>query len=240
MIQRLDEKGCLYFMDYTGDFYDPGLIRKIKKAAAAKAGCSCFLTHNEHGHVLTCRNYDLGHRVSENDPAFTGLNVILHCQPKDKYESIGVCDAVWIDPFNPLFQSGGPDKEGFSTEMFSCLPYVCMDGINEKGLCANLLKVEIKDGEQPQQTSWGPGFILRHILDSCANVEEAVELVGTCEIRPADWQECHIFVTDENGNSAVLESRSGRLCAVKTDIVTNFFLRSRTRLSPFCEHPKSA
>ena len=46
-------------MDYTGDFYDPGLIRKIKKAAAAKAGCSCFLTHNEHGHVLTCRNYDL-------------------------------------------------------------------------------------------------------------------------------------------------------------------------------------
>ncbi len=223
MIQRLDEKGCLYFMDYTGDFYDPGLIRKIKKAAAAKAGCSCFLTHNEHGHVLTCRNYDLGHRVSENDPEFTGLNVILHCQPKDKYESIGVCDAVWIDPFNPLFQSGGPDKEGFSTEMFSCLPYVCMDGINEKGLCANLLKVEIKDGEQPQQTSWGPGFILRHILDSCANVEEAVELVGTCEIRPADWQECHIFVTDENGNSAVLESCSGRLCAVKTDIVTNFF-----------------
>lgn len=183
MIQRLDEKGCLYFMDYTGDFYDPGLIRKIKKAAAAKAGCSCFLTHNEHGHVLTCRNYDLGHRVSENDPAFTGLNVILHCQPKDKYESIGVCDAVWIDPFNPLFQSCGPDKEGFSTEMFSCLPYVCMDGINEKGLCANLLKVEIKDGEQPQQTSWGPGFILRHILESC----------------------------------------SGRLCAVKTDIVTNFF-----------------
>lgn len=30
-------------------------------------------------------------------------------------------------------------------------------------------------------------------------------------------------MTDENGNSAVLESCSGRLCAVKTDIVTNFF-----------------
>lgn len=223
MIQRLDEKGYLYFMDYADDYYDPELIRRIKKAASAKAGCSCFLTHNENGDVLTCRNYDLGHSVSADNTTFTGLNVVLHCKPKDRYESIGVADAVWIDPYNPLYQVGGPDKEGFTPKMFKSLPYICMDGINEKGLCASLLRVQIKDGEQPARTNWAPGFILRHILDDCATVEEAVELVGTFEIKPSDWQDCHIFVTDEMSNSVVLESRGGKLYVVKTDIVTNFY-----------------
>lgn len=75
-------------MDYADDYYDPELIRRIKKAASAKAGCSCFLTHNENGDVLTCRNYDLGHSVSADNTTFTGLNVVLHCKPKDRYESI--------------------------------------------------------------------------------------------------------------------------------------------------------
>ena len=223
MIRRLDDRGYLYFMDYEDDYYDPELIRYIKEAAAARAGCSCFMTHNENGDVLTCRNYDLGHRVSPDDPTFTGLNVIIHCKPVGKYESIGVCDAVWIDPFNPLFQAKGPEREGFSPVLFAGLPYVCMDGVNEEGLCASLLKVEIRDGDQPAQTTWGAGFILRYILDNCETVGEAIELVSSSEIRPADWQECHIFVTDKNGGSIVLESRGGQLYTVSTDIVTNFY-----------------
>lgn len=223
MIRRLDDKGYLYFMDYEGNYYDPELIRAIKEVAAGRAGCSCFMTHNEKGDVLTCRNYDLSHRVSPEDPTLTGLNVIVHCKPDNKYESIGVADAVWIDPFNPMFQAGGPDNNRFTAKMLAGLPYVCMDGINEKGLCANLLRVDIKEGEQPAQTTCGIGFILRHILDNCATVDEAIGLVSTSDIKPADWQECHIFVTDKNGNSVVLESRNGHLSVVTTDIVTNFY-----------------
>ena len=126
----------MYFMDYTGDYYDQKIIGKMTRRISAKPGCSCFLTNNEKGEVLTCRNYDLGHRVSAENGAYTGLNVILHCRPKGKYESIGIADAVWIAPFNPFYQAGGPDLSCFSPEMFCGLPYVCMDGLNEKGLSA--------------------------------------------------------------------------------------------------------
>ena len=59
MIRRLDDRGYLYFMDYTGDYYDPELVQYLKEITAARAGCSSFLTHNENGDVLTCRNYDI-------------------------------------------------------------------------------------------------------------------------------------------------------------------------------------
>ena len=99
-------------------------------------GCSTFFTHNTDGEPITCRNYDYPHRVSKEDRSLTGLNVVLHCKPEGKYESIAVADAVWCDEENPMFQKGGPDLEGFDISMMDILPYECMDGINDQGLCA--------------------------------------------------------------------------------------------------------
>lgn len=223
MIRRLDDRGYLYFMDYTGDYYDPELVQYLKEITAARAGCSSFLTHNENGDVLTCRNYDMGHRVSADDPAVTGLNVILHCKPAGKYESIGVADAVWIKPFDPLCQAGGPEKEGFTPKLFKSLPYLSVDGVNEKGLSVTTLKVDIKEGDQPARERLAPGFFLRHLLDNCANVAEAAELAQNGEVRSEGWQDCHFFVSDANGDSILLESRNGQLYVVSTDIATNFF-----------------
>ncbi len=225
-IKKLDDEGHLYYMDYAGDYYDPKLIREIREIVRARSGCSCFLTHNEWGDVITCRNYDLGHRVSESNPSFTGLNIILHCKPEGKYESIGVADAVWTDPFNPFYQTGGPEMDSFHPGLFVGLPYVCMDGINEKGLHASLLRTEIKKGDQPAQTGYAPGFIIRQLLDNSADAEEAICLVRSSELRPADWQDTHIFVTDAKGNSIVLESRNGQLSVKNSDIVTNFYVCS--------------
>ena len=43
----------------------------------------------------------------------------------------------------------GPDLEGFDISMMDILPYECMDGINDQGLCASVLRVDIKPGDQP-------------------------------------------------------------------------------------------
>ena len=223
-VVRLDEEGYLYYMDYTKDYYGSDVIDALRKAELIDTGCSSFFTHNPEGEPITCRNYDYPHRVSDEDSTLTGLNIVLHCKPEGKYESIAMADAVWCDEKNPLLQQGGPDKEGFEPALLDIIPYECMDGINEKGLCVSILKVDIKKGDQPASYPVGSSMLLRYMLDDCANVAEAIKKVDTAIVTPEDWQDCHIFVTDASGEYAVIESRNGKVSTARSDVVTNFYL----------------
>ena len=137
-LTRLDDNGYLYFMDYKKDYYSPEVMDAMRKLGYIDPGCSAFFTHNTEGEPITCRNYDVLHRVSEEDPSPTGLNIVLHCRPEGKYESIALADAVWCGEDNPLLQRFGPDQEGFDPDWLDILPYQCMDGINEKGLYVSI------------------------------------------------------------------------------------------------------
>ena len=122
VLTRLDDKGYLYYMDYQKDYYSPKVMNIMRKIGYIDPGCSVFFTHNVKGEPVTCRNYDYPHRISKKDKSLTGLNVILHCKPEGKYESIAVADAVWCDENNPLLQRGGPDQEGFDPGLLDILP----------------------------------------------------------------------------------------------------------------------
>ena len=223
---RLDDDGYLYYMDYTKDYYSPEVIDALRKLGFVDSGCSSFFTHNTEGEPITCRNYDYPHRVSKEDRTITGLNFVLHCKPEGKYESISLADAVWCDEENPLLQRGGPEKDGFSIDMLDILPYECMDGINEKGLCVTILRVDIKDGDQPGRLPVSSSMLLRYMLDDCANVEEAIKKTETGILVPEDWQDCHFFVSDAEGRSVVIESRNSVISVVESDVCTNFYLGS--------------
>ena len=225
-VVRLDEEGYLYYWDYTGDYYGPEVIDAMRKIGYIDPGCSVFLTHNPEGEVITCRNYDYPHRVSAEDRSLTGLNIVLHCKPEGKYESIAMADAVWIGEDNPLLQRGGPDLEGFDPELLKILPYQCMDGINEKGLSVSVLRVDIREGDQPARFPAGSSMLLRFLLDDCADVDEAVRKTETGIIVPEDWQGCHFFVSDASGRSVVIESRNSQVSVIPTDVCTNFYLGS--------------
>jgi choloylglycine hydrolase len=101
-----------------------------------------------------------------------------------------------------------------------------MDGINEKGLCVSILRVDIKEGDERASSPAGSSVILRYILDDCANISEAIEKVNASDITPQDWQDCHIFVTDADGNHVLIESRNSEVSIIETDVVTNFYLGS--------------
>ncbi len=202
-IHRLDDDGYLYYMDYTEDYYAPEVMQEMEEKGLVDTGCSSFFTHNLDGEPITCRNYDYPHRTPDDTRTMTGLNVVLHCKPEGKYESIAVADAIWCDENNPLLIQGGPDQKDFNIDMIRILPYECMDGINEKGLCVSILRVDIKEGDQPCGSPAGSSVILRYILDDCANVSETIEEVNTSRITPENWQDCHIFVTDAEGNYAL-------------------------------------
>ena len=225
-VVRLDNDGYLYYMDYEKDYYGQDVMKAMRNVGYIDSGCSTFFTHNAEGEPITCRNYDYPHRVSKEDRSLTGLNVVLHCKPEGKYESIALADAVWIDENNPLMQQGGPDMDGFDPDMMDVLPYDCMDGMNEKGRCVTILRVDIKEGDQPAKMAVASSMLLRYMLDDCANVEEAIEKTDSCILEPEDWQDCHIMVTDADGRSVVIESRNSEITTIDSDLCTNFYLGS--------------
>ena len=223
---RLDDDGYLYYMDYTKDYYSPEVMDAMREIGYIDPGCSVFITHNVEGECISCRNYDYPHRVSAEDRTLTGLNIVLHCKPEGKYESIAVADAVWCGENNPLLQRGGPDLEGFDVNLLDILPYQCMDGINEKGLYVSIQRVDIKEGDQPARFPAGSSMLLRFILDDCANVDEAIRKTETGIIVPEDWQGCHFMVSDTTGRCVVIESRNSVVSVITSDICTNFYLAS--------------
>ena len=223
-LYRIDSDGYLYYMDYTGDYYSTQVFDSLRRTGYIDPGCSSFFTHNPDGDPITCRNYDYPHRVSAEDQTLTGLNVVLHCKPEGKYESIALADAVWCDPDNPLLYAGGPDLEQFDSASLDILPYECMDGINEKGLFVSIMRVDIKEGDQPGRFGVAASMLLRYMLDDCADTGEAVAKVGTAIVTPEDWQSCHLFVSDAAGNYCVIESRNGVVSVIDSDVVTNFYL----------------
>ena len=225
-IRRLDEDGYLYYLDYDRDYYGLEAMEALREFGYIDSGCSTFFTHNIDGDPVTCRNYDYPHRVSKEDRTLTGLNVILHCKPDGKYESIAVADATWIDQNNPMFQRGGPELAGFNQDKLAVLPYQCMDGINERGLCVSILRVDIKEGDQPAKYPIGSSMMLRYMLDDCANVDEAIQKTKTGILLPEDWQNCHFMVSDSTGQCVVIESRNGELSIIPSEICTNFYLGS--------------
>ena len=223
-LRRLDDDGYLYYMDYTEDYYSSEIIEAMSRAGLIDSGCSSFFTYNPDGDPISCRNYDYPHRYSEEDRSLTGLNIVLHCKPEGKYESVAMADAIWCDESNLMLRPGGPDQEDFDTHILDVIPYECMDGINEKGLHVAILKVDIRDGDESARMIAGSSIILRYILDDCANVEEAIDKVHTSIVQPEDWQDNHLFITDAMGHYAVIESRNGEVSVVESDIVTNFYL----------------
>ena len=225
-LTRLDEDGYLYYMDCTEDYYSKDAMDAMRRIGFIDSGCSVFLTHNPDGDPIACRNYDYPHTVSEEDMTLTGLSIVLHCRPEGKYESIAVADAVWCGEYDPRLQRGGPELEGFDVSLLDVLPYECMDGINEKGLYVSLQRVDIKDGDQPARFPAGSSMLLRHMLDDCANVEEAVRKTLTGILLPEDWQDCHLMVADASGLSVVIESRNSKISVVPSDVCTNFYLSS--------------
>ena len=225
-VTKLDNDGYLYYMDYAKDYYGPEVIDALRKVGYIDSGCSNFFTHNTEGEPITCRNYDYPHRLSDPERSLTGLNVVLHCKPEGKYESIALADAIWCDEKNPLLRQNGPDEQDFDPDMLDIIPYECMDGINEKGLCVSVLRVDIKAGDQPARLPVGSSMLLRYMLDDCATVDEAVAKTQTTILLPEDWQDCHFLVTDADGRSVVIESRNSKISVIDSDICTNFYLGS--------------
>jgi len=236
-IKRIDNKGLLYSIDYNFNYYHPVVVevmKKIEQMANFKPACSAFTCQNHEGDNLHVRNYDFGHFINnDKSKEVTGLNVVVHTKPQGKYESIGLADAFFLDFKGNLYHGCLDDgKSDISTA--SILPYICMDGINEKGLVASILMVilnkEDKDdiktdmNEPNKLDKISHTRLIRYILDNCATTSEAVELASKYNIFSLRYSNFQLFISDKDGNSEVLNWRYNKFSHVKTNVITNFNL----------------
>ena len=229
--RREDDRGRLYYMEYTGNYDSPFVTFIFDKLKPVRdGGCSVFYTASTDGGYRTGRNYDLAHKDKSGNT--TGLNLVIRSNPEGRYSSIGVSDIAMLSRIGLDYSEGALDKGKLTDVLLALSPYICVDGINEKGLSASVLALDIKEGETAvfqAEEGKDPVIItelLRQILDNCASVDEAVELAKNRNLINTFGADYHLFVTDDSGKSAALEWRYNTLVVTYTDIITNFYVSS--------------
>ena len=195
-------------------FFGYGIDANIDKYA-----CSGFISRTDGGKYLTGRSFGLG-----------GTDKLaVYATPRNAYASLSM---VSLDM---LGIGGEYGPEALSTEgrlAMLAAPYICMDGVNEKGVFAVLMDldtVEIHDDtERPELLVT---LAVRLILDRAASVVEAVELLRQYDIHTGHGWSQHIFITDAAGDAAVVEwsrnnsfgkGRKSDMHVTRSKICTNF------------------
>ena len=171
--------------------------------------CAAFAAAAPGGEHLFGRNFDYGSTDS----------VLVYSHPKDAYASIGMADMAFV-------QVGGDQPTSADSilgkSLMMMLPYVIMDGINERGLGAGILELateEIHEDEGKPDILIFPA--LRALLDKCATVDEAIEFLDSYDVHSDLGKSYHIFVTDRSGEYAVIEWLDGEMTANRIPAVTN-------------------
>ena len=152
-MKRVDDKGRVYYMEYTGNYY---LLERLA-VKAVSPGCTTFLTKNLKGDHLFCRNYDFSHyRYNKKGTPedITGLILIVKSLNKRaKYTSIGIVDGFWLDGKGRYFE-GTPDDGTTDLTMFAAAPLAVMDGMNDQGLAVSIMHLPTEN--EWHEVEWKP------------------------------------------------------------------------------------
>ena len=214
------DDGNVYEMTMSGDYYFDELIKKggvkndqelinfvTKKMTkgltsldieSPAINCSSFFVQSESGAYHFARNYDM----KKSNVA------IVHTDPgKGGYRSVSSVDLSLLsfDPDRPLQLNDLKER----AQMLAT-PYGPLDGMNEKGLAVAVymsyqspqdVATDLNDQDLDLTTT----TMLRYMLDSCATVEEAIELAQKINLHDSADHSYHYMVADATGDSAILE-----------------------------------
>lgn len=174
-----------------------------------KSGCAAFAAVTPEGDHIFGRNFD----YPETD------TLLVYSHPDGCYESIGVADLgiFGVGQNYPI----SPDSM-FGKLYMVFTPYVIVDGMNEKGVGAGILELstdEIRqDNGKPDLLIF---FAVRAVLDKCASVDEALELLASYDIQSDLGATYHLFITDKTGKYVVVEWLDGEMVVVEHPCCTN-------------------
>lgn len=176
---------------------------------AGNFGCSAFTAATPDGQRLFGRNFD----YDETD------TLVIYTEPKDGYASYGVTDLRFFD----IGTENGLDGNSVAAKAFMlAAPYATMDGINEKGVGIGILQLDIDELHQDNgKTDLLIFAAIRGILDKCATVDEAIDLLDNYDIHSFLSHSYHLFITDSTGRSVIVEWTADKTYIVEDTACTN-------------------
>lgn len=187
----------------------PLLPVKIK---APSFSCSAFGIETVDGDNVMGRNYDFKRNTS---------SMLVYCAPDDGYKSVA---------FAALDNVSVSVADASIKTKLACLtaPFICLDGMNEKGVSIAVLTL---DSEPTAQDTDKPNICttlaIRLILDKAASTEEAIELLKQYDMIASSGRDYHFYINDASGDGRVVEwdceSETRELVATPIRTTTNFF-----------------
>lgn len=157
---------------------------------APNFGCSAFSVSDTDGCTLMGRNYDFKQDTSA---------MLVYCAPKNGYKSVA------FTALNNL-AANQPDKSTKKAIATLAAPFVCLDGMNEKGVSIAVLTLD----SEPTKQETGKDKIfttlaIRLVLDRAATTQEAVDLLRSYDMFATSGRDYHFYITDASGDGRVVE-----------------------------------
>ena len=217
VLQKIDRN-----MYQLNCFDDCRLSRLLRRGVAGPVSLALFIRSRLHIFVtkladaperyldstFNCFSSDGSHLLARTMHTGDNATITVKIAPKDGYRSIAlVTENHILFPFRVPFK-----RVNKNVDSLCAAPYMCTDGINEKGLA--ICAVPVKGSVINQRTGRRPiiaGVAVRTALERCANVDEALRMFGSFDMRGKRGQACHFHIADPSGRSVVVEYRKNRM-----------------------------
>lgn len=196
----------------------PLLPVKIK---APKFGCTAFTLTDENGQTHMGRNYDFKRDTSA---------MLVYCTPKNGYKSVAFAAMDNV--------SANVPDENLKKKLASLTaPFICLDGMNEKGVSIAVLTLD----STPVHHNTGKPTIattlaIRLVLDRAATTQEAVDLLRGYDMFASSGRDYHFYITDASGDGRAVEydceSPTRELVDTKIEAITNFYAIYKEKVLP--------
>ena len=196
----------------------PLLPVKIK---APKFGCTAFTLTDENGQTHMGRNYDFKRDTSA---------MLVYCTPKNGYKSVAFAAMDNV--------SANVPDENLKKKLASLTaPFICLDGMNEKGVSIAVLTLD----STPVHHNTGKPTIattlaIRLVLDRAATTQEAVDLLRGYDMFASSGRDYHFYITDASGDGRAVEydceSPTRELVDTKIEAITNFYALYKEKVLP--------
>jgi hypothetical protein len=204
-----------YYSNYTV-FGDSGgsLISGITARNRDKTwGCTCFAAFGDSAPHYFCRNFDWNYCIP----------LILFTDPPGGYASVSVVDLEYLG-----YNNGNLPDEWNKREKLLGAFQLPFDGINETGLSVGMMAINSAiPPYDPSRKSVGELQIIRLILDSAKNIDEAITIMGNYNII-MDGPPIHYMVADSFRNSVIVEFVEGEMVLHRNgepwQVCTNFII----------------
>lgn len=220
----------LYIMDCTYDYDSMDILEHgVSNAVALIAGglktvftgskgfaCTTFNSVTPDGDYLLSRNFDY----------MDSPSLIVRTTPSEGFASISTCSLYF---FGYELDSDFRADDTKTNILTLLAPYICLDGINEKGFSIGVLELETDPTVQISlKKDLTTTTMIRACLDHAATVEEALEIFRTHDMRDLIFDGCkyHFQMSDAEGNSAIVEYADNEMYILypeeKEENVVNF------------------